>query len=146
VQEQELHEEAYRMNQDEPEEDDDVGASTDSTDSTDDDDCDGNSNGIGMTGTACKRSGFRPTAVETNLEQRASPRRDTVEQRQFQHRQPHQLRTRSAQSLKSRPVLIEGVPIEEFEEGFRVPAHRRLPDNYPYVLQKIGENIEMPLA
>jgi hypothetical protein len=141
VQEQELHEEAYHMNQDESEEDDDDGA-TDSTDSTDDDDCDGNINRIGMSGTACKRSGFRPTAVET----RASPRRDTVEQRQFQHRQPHQLRTRSAQSLKSRPVLIEGVPMEEFEEGFRVPAHRRLPDNYPYVLQKIGENIEMPLA
>ena len=36
-------------------------------------------------------------------------------------------------------VLVEGVPIEEVEEAVnRVPLNRRLPDDYPNVLEQIG--------
>ena len=40
-------------------------------------------------------------------------------------------------------VLVEGVPtIEEEDTLNRVPLHRRLPDDHPYVLERIGETTE----
>eukprot|EP00729_Bicosta_minor_P003164 gene3164-31551_t len=53
------------------------------------------------------------------------------------------------QQPKTSVALVEGISIEEaqsFPEN-RVPLHRRLPDNYPYVLEKIGEGVPpLPFA
>jgi len=67
-------------------------------------------------------------------------------------KRPHHRQHRRQPSTYTKPepvvnvVLVEGVPILE-EEGTmnRVPLHRRLPDDYPYVLERIGETTEPPL-
>jgi len=53
------------------------------------------------------------------------------------------------QQPKTSVALVEGISIEEAESfpENRVPLHRRLPDNYPYVLEKIGEGVPpLPFA
>lgn len=52
--------------------------------------------------------------------------------------------TYSTPQSEKRQVLVDGVAIEEVEGPVnRVPLERRLPDDYPYVLEQIGEQIEL---